>query len=203
MALQIWLPLDGELRNKGLNNGTTIIQNGGDPVYENGKTGLSLVCNGSKNWRISGVTLGTNVTIAWWSKTSVNGKMSWVLESDASSLLNLYENSIYTLNTGDGNGNTFKTSANANINVLHDGKWHHFAVVFNASSVLLYIDGEYKGKATTYRNPSTTNKILKLAGDYQRAHSYDWNGSLADFRVVACPSTGMPRFFSSSMRYVT
>ena len=183
MALQIWLPLDGELRNKGLNNGTTIIQNGGDPVYENGKTGLSLVCNGSKNWRISGVTLGTNVTIAWWSKTSVNGKMSWVLESDASSLLNLYENSIYTLNTGDGNSNTFKTSANANINVLHDGKWHHFAVVFDASSVLLYIDGEYKGKATTYRNPSTTNKILKLAGDYQRAHSYDWNGSLADFRV--------------------
>lgn len=175
--------MDGELRNKGLNNGTTITENGGAPVYENGKTGLSLVCNGSKNWRISGVTLGTNVTIAWWSKTTVNGKMSWVLESDASAILNFFESNIYTLNVGDSNNNPFKTSANANINVLHDGKWHHFAVVFDANSVLLYIDGEYKGKATTYRSPASTNKILKLAGDFQRAHSYDWNGSLSDFRV--------------------
>ena len=184
MALQVWLPLDGELRNKGLNNKTTIIENGGVPVYENGKTGLGLVCNGLKNWKISGITLGDKVTIAWWSKTTTNAKMPWVLECVTSSHLNFYEDGIYSLNMGDGNANPFQTSANANINALHDGNWHHFVVTFDSVQALLYIDGVYKGKAKTYRSPACTNSVIKLAGDYSAGgHGYDWNGMLCDFRV--------------------
>lgn len=183
MALQIWLPLDGDMKNKGLSQGHTITNNGGEPVFDVGNVGKGLVCNGSKNWKISGVTLGSEVTIAWWSKTTANAKMPWVLECPTSPYLNFYEATIYTLNTGDGNNNPFQTTANANINVIHDGKWHHFVNVFDGTKASLYIDGEYRGKAKTYKSPECTDRILKLAGDFNGGHSYDWNGMLQDFRV--------------------
>ena len=34
-----------------------------------------------------------------------------------------------------------------------------------------------------FKDPTCTNSILKLAGDYNGGHSYDWEGMLNDFRV--------------------
>lgn len=182
MGLLVWLPLNGNLKNQGLRN-VTITNNPSAPTFADGKTGKGLSCSGSVNWKINSVTLGSEATICWWSKTTVNGKMAWVLESTASNKLNVYESTYYTLNTGDGNTNLFVTSSNANISVLHDGAWHHFAVTFGSSKAKLYIDGTYRGTAKTFRSPACTNGILKLAGDYNSGHSYDWNGMLGDFRV--------------------
>lgn len=182
MSLQVWLPLNGDLKNKGLAN-VTITNNGGDPVYDSGKIWNGLVCNGSKNWKINGITLGSEVSIAWWSKTETNKKMAWVLESTASDRLNIYENNVYLLNTGDSSNNPFKNSSGNNISVLHDGLWHHFVVTFGSSVSKLYIDGVYQGTALTFKDPACTNSIIKLAGDYGGGHSYDWNGMLNDFRV--------------------
>lgn len=182
MGLLVWLPLNGNIKNQGLRN-VTITNNPSAPTFADGKTGKGLSCSGSVNWKINSVTLGAEATICWWSKTTVNGKMAWVLESTASNKLNVYESTYYTLNTGDGNTNLFVTSSNANISVLHDGAWHHFAVTFGSSKAKLYIDGTYRGTAKTFRSPACTNGILKLAGDYNGGHSYDWNGMLGDFRV--------------------
>lgn len=183
MALIVWLPLNGNLNNKGMTSVTTTVS--GTTSYTTGRIGeQALSCNGSSYWKITGLELTTEVTIACWSKTSANGKMQWVLESTASDRLNLYESDIYTLNTGDGNGNPFKDASNNNINCLHDGNWHHFAVTFGNNVAKLYIDGVYRGTASTFRNPTTTSsKTIKLAGGYGNAHSYDWNGAIEDFRV--------------------
>ena len=184
MSLLVWLPFtDGTLKQQG-NHSSTISVNG-TTSFGNGKLGQALNCNGSTYWLIPGLSLGDNVTIMCWSKTTINGKMSWVLESNASNLLNFYESSIYTLNTGDSNNNPFKDDNGANINCLHDGEWHHFAVTWNGTSCLLYIDGEYRGKAQNYRSPAsgTSTKPLKIAGGYKNAHSYDWNGMINDFRL--------------------
>ena len=139
MALQVWLPLNGNLDNQGLSN-ITITNNGGNPTFTDGKIGKGLSCPGNFNWKISTITLESEASITWWSKTTANGKMPWVLECTTSNYLNFYEASIYTLNIGDGNNNPFQNNG-TNINVLHDGLWHHFAVIWKDSKVLLYIDG--------------------------------------------------------------
>ena len=186
MSLLVWMPLRGNTTNQGLANVT--ITTSGTIAFDaenaaNNKMGQALGGTGSRYIIVSGLTLGSEASIACWTKTSTNQKMSWVLESAASNLLCLYENNIYTLNTGDSNNNPFKTDANENINVLHDGLWHHFVVTFGNSEAKLYIDGEYQGKALTFRDPSCTNSRIKIAGGYNNAHSYDWNGKINDFRV--------------------
>ena len=182
MGLLVWLPLNGNMNNQGLGN-VTITNNPSAPTYADGKLGRGLSCSGSVNWRISPITLSSEASICWWSKTSTNAKMPWVLESTASNKLNFFESTIYTLNTGDSNNNPFVTSSNSNINVLHDGKWHHFVVTFGSSKAKLYIDGVYRGTAKTFRSPACTSSKIKLAGDYNSGHSYDWNGMISDFRV--------------------
>lgn len=182
MSLQVWLPLNGNLDNQGLASVTVAVS--GTTAYTTGKIGQGLSGNGSSFWTITGVTLGAEASIACWSKTSTNGKMQWVLTSTASDRLNLYESDIYTLNTGDGNANPFKDGSGNNISCLHDGQWHHFVVTFGSSIAKLYIDGVHRGTAGTFRNPTTTSaKIIRLGGGYGGGHSYDWNGTLNDFRV--------------------
>ena len=132
MGLLVWLPLNGNMKNQGLSN-VTITNNPSAPTYADGKLGKGLSCSGSVNWRISPITLSSEASICYWSKTTANGKMVWVLESTASALLCNYENNIYTLNTGDGTGNPFVTSSNANVSALHDGKWHHFVITFGST----------------------------------------------------------------------
>ena len=180
MALQVWLPLNGNMENQGLAN-VTITESGGSATYADGKIGLGLSTS-SKFWVIRNITLGSEATIAYWSKTTVASKMVWVLECNVSNYLNIYTSSIYTLNTGDSNNNPFKYNG-SNVNVIIDGLWHHFAVTFGNNEAKLYIDGEYRGTALTFRSPATTNKPIKLAGGYNNAHSYDWNGMINDFRV--------------------
>ena len=181
MGLQVWLPLTKDLRNQGLLNSSAVVT--GTTAFTDGKLGKALSCNGSSYWSISNITLGSSVSIACWCKTTVSGKMPWVLESDANNKLNFYWATIYTLNTGDANNNPFQTDGGSNINILNDGKWHHFVVTFDGSISQLYIDGEYAGKAKNFRNPTTTNQKIKLAGGYNNGHSYDWNGAINDFRV--------------------
>ena len=181
MGLQVWLPLTKDLRNQGLLNSSAVVT--GTTAFTDGKLGKALSCNGSSYWSISNITLGSSASIACWCKTTVSGKMPWVLESDANNKLNFYWATIYTLNTGDANNNPFQTDGGSNINILNDGKWHHFVVTFDGSISQLYIDGEYAGKAKNFRNPTTTNQKIKLAGGYNNGHSYDWNGAINDFRV--------------------
>ena len=181
MSLQIWLPLNGNLHNQGLLDTIPVVT--GTTSFTNGKIGQALNCNGSSFWTVSGINLSAEASICCWKKTSTANKMSWVLESNASSVLNLYESSIYTLNTGDGNNNPFKNKSGNTIAVLTDGLWHHFAVTFGSSIAKLYIDGVYAGTATTFRNPTTTNKSIKIAGGYSGSHTYDFNGQINDFRV--------------------
>lgn len=183
MSLQVWLPLNGNLNNQGLKD--VIVNVSGTTTFSSeGKIGQCLSCNGSTFWTIPSFSIGAEVSICCWIKTSTNGKMPWVLESNANNKLNLYMSSIYTLNTGDGNNNPFQDDSNNSISVLTDGKWHHHVVTFGNSIAKLYIDGIYHGKAKTFRNPTTTNKNFRIAGGYNNGtHTYDFNGLINDVRI--------------------
>ena len=181
MSLLVWLPLNGNMTNSGLNN-LYIEEAGGSAVYADGKTGLGLSTSGNKFWYVSPITLTDEASITYWSKTTTNAKMVFTLNCNVYSSLNIFESNIYTLNKGDSNNNPFKNNGN-NVNVLHDGLWHHFAITFGNSQAKLYIDGTYAGTATTFRSPACENGHIRLAGGFNDAHSYDWNGMINDFRV--------------------
>lgn len=183
MSLRVWLPLRGNLENQGLSQ-VTVTVSGSTMFNTTGKLGQSLTCNGSSFWTIAPVTLGNAATIACWTKTSTGGKMPWVIVANSSNKLNLYQSSQYTLNIGDGNSNLFKDTNGNAINVLSDNLWHHFVVTFDGTVSKLYIDGIYRGTAMTYRDPTTTSaKTIYLGGGYGGGHTYDWNGSINDFRI--------------------
>lgn len=188
MALQVWLPLNGNFDNNGVVN-ITVTPVGGSTTYsESGKIGSCLSCNGSTYWDISGASIGNNASIVWWSKTSSVDRtyMPWVLEAtNYSWMLNFYEATYYYLNTGNSTQNPFQTDSGAKIAWMHDGKWHHFAITFDSVTAKLYIDGTYAGKAKTYKNPSST--ILRIGGGGgvkgSPTHKYDFIGNLNDFRI--------------------
>lgn len=187
MALQVWLPLNGDMKNKGLAN-VTATPAGGTASYDaNGKIGSCLSCNGSTFYNINPINLGSEATIAWWEKTSTAGKVPWTLVTDASSYgMTVWGSSsgfYYTLNTGDGNNDPFKDANNNNVASIQDGNWNHFAVTFGNNVSKLYINGEYAGRAVTFKSPAATNKVIRLAGGSNNAHNYDFNGYLNDFRV--------------------
>lgn len=186
MALQVWMPLDGSLRNLGTKS-VTITENG-TITYTTGKIGQAFSGNSARHIVLTGIELGTEASICCWSKTANTGnKMMWVLESTSSAHLNLYcpnSGNYYCLNAADSNQNPFKTDDGTNITCLRDNLWHHFAVTFDGSSCLLYIDGEYAGKALIYKAPTTTStKKITIAGGYDGGTAYDWNGEMNDFRV--------------------
>lgn len=187
MALQVWLPLNGDMKNKGLAN-VTATPAGGTASYDaNGKIGSCLSCNGSTFYNISPINLGSEATIAWWEKTTTAGKVPWTLVTDSSSYgMTVWGSSngfYYTLNTGDGNSDPFKDANNNNVASIQDGNWNHFAVTFGNNVSKLYINGEYAGRAVTFKSPAATNKVIRLAGGSNNAHNYDFNGYLNDFRV--------------------
>lgn len=183
MALQIWIPGNGSLVQKGLSSLQPVVN--GTTAYTTGKIGeQALSCNGSTFWKITNFTCGKNVSFCCWAKTTVDTKMLWVITSTSSNRLNLYSAGVYALNTGDGVKNPFQTSSGSTIPVLLDGLWHHYVVVFSGDNkAKLYIDGTYRGTAKTYKNPTMTNAAMRIAGGYQDGHSYDWNGAMNDFRV--------------------
>jgi len=55
--------------------------------------------------------------------------------------------------------------------------------MFDGTNCSLYIDGAYYATAQTYRDPTTTNKTIRIAGGFGNTHTYDTNGVINDFRV--------------------
>ena len=188
MSLLVWLPLNGDLHNQGLSDVTVNVS--GATSWGDGKFGQALSGNNSTFWTVSALTLGENVSIAQWVKTSDSDAMFWVLVSDAyypnygSGNQNLWLSAgKYYLNIGDSRNNPFKDKNGNDVTAYQDNKWHHFVVTFDGVDCLLYIDGNYAGKSLQYRSPVTTNNSIKIAGGFRNSTPYALKGLVNDFRV--------------------
>ena len=74
MSLQIWLPLNGSLENKGLLSVTPY----GSCTYENGKTGKCVLSPASTAITISSSEINySNFTVAFWVKCKPNYSGDW------------------------------------------------------------------------------------------------------------------------------
>ena len=189
MALQVWLPLNGDLHNQGLTDVTTTSSGSTGSWNAAGKIGKCLYSSGSTFWTISSLNLGMAVSICCWVRTTDNNAMFWVLNADqggghSSRFLNLWSyNGFLYLNTGDSAQNPFQDDDGNDVPNKIDNLWHHYATVFTDNKCLLYIDGVYCGKAKTYRNPITTNNFIRIFGGFQNGHAYDLAGYMNDFRI--------------------
>ena len=169
--------------------------------YENNGTKYGTIAWGASTRRYTGSyyfsgntsyiktpTLSTtgcadSYTISYWGKIgTISGLMAWGF-ADGNGL-NVYPTAGFCWNTGDGSSNPFKdSSGNTLNNSNYNGAWHHYTITGDGTTTTLYIDGEKKGTATTYK-PITGTQII-ISG-WDTGTSYKWeNGYLSDFRLYA------------------
>ena len=117
-------------------------------------------------------------TFSWWGKyTNYSGHMMWGFANG--NRLNLYMASgNFYWNTGDGSNNPFNVSAAT----YGDGNWHHFAISGDGTTTKLYIDGEFKANAKTYKGVTGTSLYFN---GWDSSTSYNFSGSLSDFRLYS------------------
>ena len=117
-------------------------------------------------------------TFSWWQYNIGSNNMPWGF-SDGNRL-NPYHTGNLCWNTGDGGSNPFVPNI---ISSTLYNTWHHIVITGNGTDTKLYIDGEYKGKATTYKG-LTGPQIYRSGWD--TGTSYTMTGSReADFRIYA------------------
>ena len=118
-------------------------------------------------------------TFSWWAKlpTVTNSTMMWGYQDGNRLNIYMYTGNCYW-NTGDGTSNPFGVAPSA----WADGNFHHFAVTGDGTTTKLYVDGEFKANAKTYKG--ITGKVIFFNG-WDTGANYKFNGYLSDFRLYA------------------
>lgn len=182
MALQVWLPLNGNLNNQGLNNTTFT----GSTTFEPGKLGQAGVFGTAAKRAISSatVTLNSQVTIAFWIKikTWVNwGRIFNLYNSDKTNTINCVSNTSTDKRIGtqvSKNGTNLTDSYNGSFDL---NTWYHFAMVVNGTTKQHYINGSLVGTATLSDSMVTTNYTVMCGGTADSGTPVDMD--INDFRV--------------------
>ena len=125
--------------------------------------------------------MANSYTFAWWQYNISTGNMPWGFSNG--NRLNCYHCSPLCWNTGDGSSNQFKNNGATIAPTEVQNGWHHMVVTGDGTATKLYIDGEYKGTAITYK-PLTGTQIW-ISG-WDSGTSYTFSGCKeCDFRIYA------------------
>lgn len=133
MALQVWLPLNGDLKNKGCADVT--VTNNGATVNNNGKIGKCYDVTKTQYLEINNLPFSklTNCSISLWLKVNSIGGSGWLPFAGSST-------AYYILATSKGTGNFYHSTSNvgSNAKVYKDGvqtlvpgsieEWHHYVI---------------------------------------------------------------------------
>lgn len=128
---------------------------------------------------------GNSYTFSWWQYNTSTGNMPWGF-SDGNRL-NVYHASALCWNTGDGSANPFKDGSTTITSTTLQNAWHHMCVTGDGTDAKIYIDGVYRGKATTYKG-LTGIQIYMSGWDTGTNYTFN-NSSLSDFRIYATTLT--------------
>ena len=125
--------------------------------------------------------MANTYTFSWWQYNISTGNMPWGFSNG--NRLNVYHCNPLCWNTGDGSNNQFKDGSTTIAPGTLTNAWHHMAVTGDGTSTKLYIDGVYRGTATTYK-PLTGTQIY-ISG-WDTTTSYTFNGcKISDFRIYS------------------
>lgn len=182
MALQVWLPLNGNLNNQGLNNTAFT----GSTTFEAGKIGQAGVFGTAAKRAISSatVTLNSQVTIAFWIKikTWVNwGRIFNLYNNDKTNTISCVSNTSTDKRIGtqvSKNGTNLTDSYNGSFDL---NTWYHFTMVINGTTKQHYINGSLVGTATLSDSMVTTDYTVMCGGTADSGTPVDMD--INDFRV--------------------
>jgi hypothetical protein len=168
MALQVWLPLNGTLENKGLSNVT--VTNGGATVDNNGKIGKCYYFNGSNYLTFSSpISLSSDCSICCWlDLTNITAVQYFITFSGGGGI---------RYSGGDNNFLFYIGSSSLNWTYTKVNRFVHVAFVRKSNSVNLYIDGIQIG------NAKTSNDAISCTGIGKRDDGYYLNGKMNDLRI--------------------
>lgn len=183
MALQVWLPLNGNLDNQGLNG--AIVTNHGAIVNSNGKIGQCYQ-NTASNYCTIPVTINSALpfSMCFWYRID-----TWVGWGTALTLNDANGNYIGICPHSNGTSvgtNWYEGSTSISDRyhslVFTTGVWYHFAIVSDGNSIKTFINGIQSNVTTAYSNsPTKTFTQLTL---FRRGTTTTYGrNSLNDVRV--------------------
>lgn len=183
MALQVWLPLNGNLNNQGLTNITVV--NNGATVDNNGKIGKCYYFDGNAHYLQFSESVGDlysgDFSYAVWlkpmddtrsvicSEYASSGASNIAFELSASRQVRLY---------WDGSPDISSTGC-----ILPKSQWTHIAITRSGNEAKFYMNGELKYTYTgTLSNRTSTAKI-RLGDNYRGGTGVSYMGYMNDFRL--------------------
>jgi len=132
MALQVWLPLNGNLDNQGVSNVT--VTNNGATVSDNGKIGKGYEFKTTQYLEINNLPFSqlTNCSISFWIKVTGMGSNGWLPFGGQTT-------SYYILATQNNTSNFYHYNIGSNVKSIYiDGvlgtkpgslnEWHHYCI---------------------------------------------------------------------------
>lgn len=173
MALQVWLPLNGNLDNQGLSNVT--VSNSGAIVDGAGKIGSCYRFNGSSSYMTFSTPIsldGDHSICCWLDLTNVSAVQYFISFATVNNPVGGIRYS-----GGDNSflyyaGGVTKTWTYTKVN-----RFVHVAFVCGANSISLYVDGQSIGSSQSLTTRSDCTGIGR------RSDGYYYNGKINDFRI--------------------
>lgn len=185
MSLQVWLPLNGDLHNQGLNGAAAITTNSAT-VNANGKIGSCYLFDGTSNYmQFSNFNMDSllGFSIACWIKPATDS---------IGGLFLVRSSSTHRIRLDD-SGLTFRDTKNSNQRSIpwnHTfiaDKWVHVCTVYKQGEVFIYCDGELTNHNTSYYHSdgqtNTSNTEIRIGRSQSTSGNVYFNGSINDFRI--------------------
>lgn len=186
MGLQVWLPLQGNLENKGLSKIT--LTTFGTPTIENGKIGQCYTFN-ENSYLLSTESFlegATKYSLCCWFKSDYEGT-SWkriiALGNHTRAHLDISPTTqkVRFFISKDGTSSVY-SSVNSTT-LCHDGQWHHVCGTFDNGKIKLYIDGVLEDNATGDATTYTATGGQQLAIGAVTNGGGIFKGSINDVRI--------------------
>lgn len=181
MALQVWLPLNGDLHNQGLSNVT--VTNNGATVDSNGKIGKCYNFDGSNDF-ISFSNFNPSeyeeFSLSLWYKANVaNNSIFLIRKNDTTHQICLGFNQF-----------SFRDKLNSSLRLISfsgmtTDVWQHISIVYDKGSIYIYLNGTLQGSYISQSNTSLNSNLNEIRLGRVKASSYDnfFNGYINDLRI--------------------
>ena len=172
MGLQVWLPLQGNLKNKGLSKIT--LTTSGTPTIEDGKIGQCYTFN-ENSYLLSTESFlegATKYSLCCWFKSDYNGtawKRIISLGNHTRVQLDIPPTTkqVRFFISKDGRSSVYSYVDSTTL--CYDGQWHHVCGTFDNGKIKLYIDGVLEGSATGDATTYTATGGQQLAMSFTYA----------------------------------